>query len=97
MKRFYILCFVVFIALGCAAVKQAGTDAKACLADPACLAQAKAEAERGREIGLTLGGISPIPLSANVVGAVSYGLVLIYALIKGGHKKREDDIVVPTP
>lgn len=90
MKRsIWILIAVLFLATGCAAVKQGSSDAKMCLADPVCREEAVAKAASVKAQAISISGMSPVPLSTNVVGGVAYGVMLLIALVKGGQKKRE--------
>lgn len=77
--------FLIF--MGCAAIQQAKVDATACLQDPVCRAEAVKEAEMAKGIAKDISGISPIPLSSNMVGGVVYGVFFIIGLIKHGRKK----------
>lgn len=89
MRRACILGLVLFL-LGCAAAKQAASDGKACLVDPVCRAEAVAEASKAKDIAKDIAGVSPIPLSSNLVGGVVYGAVFLFALIRKGRKKQEE-------
>ena len=95
MRKLILALSFVFFLFGCTAVKQATVDAKSCLADPICRAEAVSQADNAKEVAVAVGGASPIPLSSNLVGGVVYGLVFIYALVKGGRKKREDTQPIP--
>jgi len=90
MRKILLTSILFFIVLGCAAAKQAGSDAKVCLADPVCRAEAVEKASKAKDIAKDISGMSPIPLSSNLVGGAAYGIVFLYALIKGGKKKREE-------
>lgn len=92
MRQFItILLISACLGFGCTAIKQAKVDATACLQDDACRAEAVAEAEKAKSIAVDLSGASPIPLSSNVVGAVAYGGVLLFALVKHGRRKKEQE------
>ena len=95
MKKLAFVSLALFVLVGCAALKQVATDAKSCVSDPVCLAEAKAQADQAKGVAVAIGGISPIPLSSNLVGGVAYGAVLIYALIQGGRKKRQEETTEP--
>ena len=84
-----ILIPLILIFLGCAAIQQAKVDATACLQDPICRAEAVKEAENAKGIAQDISGVSPIPLSSNVVGGIAYGVFFVIGLIKNGRKKKE--------
>jgi len=88
--KIWILALAVTLGVGCAAIKQAKDDAQTCLTDPLCREEAINKAKEAKEVALAIGGASPIPLSSNVIGGAIYGLVLVYSLIKGGRKKKEE-------
>ena len=88
MKKILFIGSLIFLFIGCAAVKQAKQDAASCLADPVCREAAVAEARNEKEIATAIAGASPIPLSANIVGGAVYGIGLVVALIRKGRKKR---------
>ena len=91
MRAWVILALALSL-IGCAAFKQATIDAKACLADPDCREEAVSEASNAKSTAIAIAGVSPIPLSSNLVGGVVYGGALIFALIRRGRKKREEGI-----
>ena len=90
MKRLLIILILSATAFGCAALQQAKYDATQCLVDPICRAEAVREAEIAKGIAKDVSGVSPIPLSSNLIGGLVYGLFFTLALIKGGKKKQED-------
>ena len=87
MKSIYLVGFLFF--LGCAQLKEATFDVKACFSDHICREQAVSEARSAKEIAVAVSGASPIPLSSNLVGGAIYGIVLILALAKKGKKREE--------
>lgn len=89
MKNMLTICYIILLLAGCAAVQQARQDAIDCLSDPVCRTEAVAEAEKAKGIAKDISGISPVPLSSNLVGSVVYGTVFLIALIRGGRKKEE--------
>ena len=74
---------------GCAAFQQARDDVKACMADPRCREAAISSASTVKATTVAVAGVSPVPLSANVIGGAAYGIALLIALLKGGRKKRQ--------
>ncbi|MBX4189794.1 hypothetical protein KW791_00630 [Candidatus Parcubacteria bacterium] len=89
MKKI-LIGFIVFGMIGCAAVKQSKIDATDCFKDPACREDAVAIADNVKAEVVAVVGVSPLPLSTNVVGGIAYGVALILALIKLGKNKREE-------
>lgn len=90
MKKLILFPILFFALVGCAQIKEAKDSASLCLQDPACRAEAVSQSENAKGIAKDISGVSPIPLSSNVVGGVAYGLVFLYALIKGGKKKKNE-------
>ena len=92
-KRVILLLIVaVFLGTGCAKIKEMTVDARTCLADPVCREEAVAIANSTKVQAVAIAGISPIPLSTNLVGGVAYGAALIIALIRGGRKRKDGTV-----
>jgi len=89
MRKLFLSLSILFLLVGCAQLKQAKVDATACMVDPVCRAEAVKQAEIAKGIAKDISGVSPIPLSTNVVGGVAYGVALLISWIKLGKKKRE--------
>lgn len=87
MRKLWLALALLLVFAGCAAIKESVGSAKACLSDPVCLEKATNEAKSAKAVAVSIAGVSPIPLSANLVGGGVYGIALLIALIKGGKKK----------
>lgn len=79
--------------LGCAAIKEAVSDGQACYKDPVCFADAVSKANEAKtKITQVAGVASPIPWVPVAAGATGGVLVFLFSLVKGGKKKREDEV-----
>jgi len=92
MKKFIlVLAAVTFI--GCAALKQAVSDGQACYKDPVCFADAVSKANEAKvKITQVAGVASPIPWVPVAAGATGGVIVFLFSLVKGGKKKREEEV-----
>ena len=88
MRRATIAGLILLSLIGCAQLKGVVSNIKDCITDLDCRSHAEGQAKEAKAIAVSVAGVSPIPLSANLVGGVTFGLVFLFNLAKG--KKKEE-------
>ena len=88
MKRLIFVVSLLLLGIGCAAIKERVDNAKACLADPACIEEVQTARDKGQRIGGLFGGLVPIP-AAGAVGSGVVGLLFALEALTRNRKKKE--------
>lgn len=100
MKKLYLIFLLAFLLIGCAVLKTGKEAWLACQHDPVCIQEAKANANKGKEIGQTVGASITVPGGAVAGAILGYGVLFAFSMIKGGLgliKKKEEVQPIPTP
>lgn len=92
MKKILLILALCGIVMGCAAIKNQAENAKACAADPVCLADAAAKSKSYGDQAGTLAGLSGLPWASTVAKpVVSYSaLVLLLCTMGAALRKKEN-------